>query len=154
MKTSDSIEQQEERKNARSNAESAQTSRENTPPVRPKLKQRDASRIASWRWQPGHCPNPGGRPKHDLSAEIARACFEQNAEALFKAYTKALLRGNAYAFKELSDRAYGKMTERVEYSNSEYRGQTEDDLQKRITELERDLGLVAQIDEAKENAPE
>ncbi len=75
--------------------------------------------------------------------------FEQNAEGLFKAYTKALLKGNAYAFKELSDRAYGKMTERIEYTGVEFRDVTEEDLLKRITELERDLGLAAQIDQAK-----
>ena len=75
------------------------------------MKQRDATRIAAWKRQPGHCPNPGGRPKHDLAAEIARAAFENNREALYKAFTKAALRGNAYAFKELAGHAYGKLKE-------------------------------------------
>ena len=35
------------------NGNEPRASRELTPPVRPKLKQRDATRIASWRWQPG-----------------------------------------------------------------------------------------------------
>jgi len=49
---------------------------------------------------------PGGCPKHDLASEIAKACFENNADALYTAFSKALLRGNAYVFKALSDRAY------------------------------------------------
>jgi hypothetical protein len=48
----------------------------------------------------------------------------------------------------VSDRAYGKLKERVEYEVSEFRGTSDDDLQRRITELELDLGLVHQIDEA------
>ena len=56
--------------------------------------------------------DPSGRPKHDLAAEIAKACIENNADALYKAFSKALLKGNAYAFKELSDRAYGRLKEK------------------------------------------
>ena len=96
MKTADSIEQQPERKAARDNGDEGVSRRENTPPSRVKMKKLEASRIAPWRWQPGHCPNPGGRPKHDLAAEIAKACFENNADALYKAFSKALLKGNAY----------------------------------------------------------
>jgi hypothetical protein len=150
MKTSDSIEAQEERKTARNNRNDLHSLRENTQPVTQKRKRGDASytaRIAPFRWQPGYCPNPGGRPKHDLSAEIARAVFENNADALYAAFSKALLKGNAYCYKELSDRAYGKLKEHVEYEVSEFRGTSDEDLQKRITELERDLGLVHQIDE-------
>jgi len=50
MKTADSIEQQEERKAARDNGDDEHSSPANTPPVREKLKQRDAGRIAAWRW--------------------------------------------------------------------------------------------------------
>ena len=93
--------------------------------------------------------NPAGRPKGtDLAQEIARAIFERDADALYAAFTRALLRGNAYCFKELSDRAYGKMTERVEHAGIEFRGTSERELLERITELEKDLGLAAQIDEA------
>jgi hypothetical protein len=99
MKTAGSIEEQEERKAARSNRDPRHSSRANTPPVRVKMKKLDASRISAWRWQPGHSGNPSGRPKHDLGAEIARAVFENNADALYKAFSKALLRGNAYAYK-------------------------------------------------------
>jgi hypothetical protein len=140
MRTADSIEQQEERKAARDYRDD-NSSRENTPPVRPKLKQRDASRIAAWRWKPGQCPNPGGRPKHDLAAEIARAVFERNAEALYKAYTKAALKGNAYAFKELADRGFGKLKERHEVEVGPYRDATEEQIRQRIAQLERQLGI-------------
>ena len=75
------------------------------------MKKLDATRIAEWKWRPGQSGNPSGRPKHDLAAEIAKACFENNADALYKAFTKALMRGNAYAYKELADRAYGKLKE-------------------------------------------
>jgi Family of unknown function (DUF5681) len=139
-----------------------------TPPVKPKLKQRDATRIAAWRWQPGRSANPGGRPKHDLAREVARAIFENNMEALHCAYAKAALKGNAYCFKELADRAYGKIKEHTELTGAsggplEYREISDEDLEKqiaqlehqlgftnlneRITQLERDLGLAAQIDE-------
>lgn len=117
MKTADTIEQQEERKAARDNGHS---SPENKPPAGQKSKQRDATRIAPWRFVPGQSGNPGGRPKHDLAAEIARAVFENNAEALYKAYTKAALKGNAYAFKELADRAFGRLKERVEIDRGPY----------------------------------
>jgi hypothetical protein len=43
------------------------------------MKKLDATRIAAWRWKPGQSGNPSGRPKHDLVAEIATACFENNA---------------------------------------------------------------------------
>lgn len=139
MKTSSSIEQQEERKAARYNGGST---RDNTPPVRPKMKKFDASRIAAWRWQPRKSANPGGRPKHDLAAEIAKAAFENNADALYKAFSKALSKGNAYSFKELADRAYGRLEEHVALDVSPYREMSDDDFKARIAELERQLGIT------------
>lgn len=53
--------------------------------------------------------NPGGRPKVDVAALIARAVLEENQEAAYKALGAALMKGNAYVFKELAERAYGKM---------------------------------------------
>src|ERR1700680_4774133 len=53
--------------------------------------------------------NPGGKPRVDVSAIIARAILEGNQEEIYIALAKALCRGNAYVFKELSDRAYGKV---------------------------------------------
>src|SRR6516162_5627557 len=103
MKTSDSIEQQEERKNARGETDKTERkggnrSAHNSVSVRSHSKAARIARLAPVRWQPGKSANPGGRPKRDLAAEIARAVFERNAEALYKAYTKAALKGNAYAF--------------------------------------------------------
>ena len=91
--------------------------------------------------------------KNDVAREIARAIFENNAEALYKAYCKAALKGNAYAFKELSDRAYGKIKESMELSGPDggpidLRNLTDQDLDQQIAELERKLGLVHEIDDA------
>jgi hypothetical protein len=61
--------------------------------------------------------NPGGRPKNDLAKQIAQAVFEQNEEAIYIAMTKALLKGNAYTFKELAERAFGKLTNRMEITD-------------------------------------
>ena len=65
-------------------------------------------------WPKGVSGNPRGRPKNDVAREIAQAVFEQNPEAIYKALTRALLKGNAYLFKQLADRAYGKVTNTVE----------------------------------------
>ena len=114
MKTADSIEQQEARKAARDNGNDEHSSPANTPPVRQKLNQRDARRIAAWKWQPGQSGNPSGRPKHDLAAEIARAIFENNAPMIYEAYRRMLHKGNAYACQVLGERAYGKMKESIQ----------------------------------------
>jgi hypothetical protein len=53
--------------------------------------------------------NPGGKPRVDVSAIIARAILEENAEAIYEGLAKALIKGNAYVFKELAERAYGKV---------------------------------------------
>jgi hypothetical protein len=44
------------------------------------------------------------------------------------------MKGNAYAFRELPDRAYGKMTERIEHPGIEFRGTSERELLDRISE--------------------
>ena len=56
--------------------------------------------------------NPGGKPRVDVSAIIARAILEGNQEAIYEGLAKALIKGNAYVFKELSERAYGKVNVR------------------------------------------
>ena len=81
MKTADSIEEQPERKAARDNGNQPDATHANTPSVRVKMKKLDATRIAEWKWRPGQSGNPSGRPKHDLAAEIAKACFENNRDA-------------------------------------------------------------------------
>ena len=65
-------------------------------------------------WPRGVSGNPSGRPRHDISAEIARAVFEQNPEAIYRAMLKALKKGNARTFAILAERAYGKVTTAVE----------------------------------------
>jgi hypothetical protein len=110
--------------------------------MKPKLKQRDASRIAAWRWQPGKSANPGGVPKYDVAKEIAQAIFLNNPEMIYKAYSKMLRKGNAYAFQVLSDRAFGKLKETIQAEISPFREYTDEELQKRLHELEQQLGYV------------
>jgi hypothetical protein len=91
-------------------------------------------------WPKGYCPNPGGKPKKDWSAEIARLVFEGNVEAIYTAMSKALLRGNAYTFKELADRAYGKVKEKIEHSGPDggamrFEGASPKEVHARIAEL-------------------
>ncbi len=65
-------------------------------------------------WKPGQSGNPGGRPKKDIAAEIAQRVFEENAESIEKAMLKALLKGDPKVFAVLADRAFGKLTLKVE----------------------------------------
>lgn len=69
-------------------------------------------------WKPGQSGNPGGRPKYDLAAEIARAVFEKNPEVIYEAMLKALKRGSPRVFVALAERAYGKLKETVEISGN------------------------------------
>jgi|SRR5689334_9260886 len=95
----------------------------------------------------GQSGNPGGKPKIDVAAVIARAILEQNQEAAYKGLGKALIKGNAYVFKELAERGYGKLTEKRElkYVHEE---ESDDDLNAQIAALERKLGLARAIDDA------
>jgi hypothetical protein len=91
-------------------------------------------------WPKGFCPNPGGKPKKDWSAAIARLVFEGNPEAIYMAMSKALIRGNAYTFKELADRAYGKVKESIEHSGPDggamrFEGMSPSELDARLGEL-------------------
>ena len=149
MKTSDSIEAQEERKAARDNGNDQHSLRENTEPVTQKRKRGDASytaRIAPWKWRPGQSGNPGGRPKHDLAAEIARAIFENNPQMIYAAYCKMLRKGNAYAFQVLSERAFGKLKESIQHETSPYQELSDEELVNRLAELERKLGIPSAHD--------
>lgn len=69
-------------------------------------------------WKPGKSANPGGRPKTDVAAVIARAILENNQEAAYKALGDALLKGNAYVFKELAERGYGRVAQEIVHSGS------------------------------------
>ena len=60
--------------------------------------------------------NPAGRVKNDFAAEIARAVFEENKELVYQSMAKMIKNGSAFGFQVLSDRAYGKLTEKVQHS--------------------------------------
>jgi hypothetical protein len=135
---------------ARSADKTALGERANTQETK---KRSRADVIAPWRWPKGFCPNPTGRPKHDRAAEIARQVFEDNPDAVYNAMAKALMKGNAYAFLQLAERAYGKLVEKKELTGAnggpvEFREANDADLGARIAQLERDLGLAGAIDEA------
>ena len=66
------------------------------------------------RFRPGQRGNPSGRPKKDIAAEIAQRVFEENADAIYRAMLKALLKGDPEVFVVLADRAFGKLTLKVE----------------------------------------
>ena len=70
-------------------------------------------------WKPGQSGNPGGRPKRDLAAEIARAIFEKDAEAITRAFAAQLKKGNAKVFTALADRAYGRPRQQIEQAGED-----------------------------------
>ena len=59
------------------------------------------------RFRPGQSGNPGGRPKKDIASEIVQRVFEENADVIYRAMLKALLKGNSKLFAVLADRACG-----------------------------------------------
>jgi poly-beta-hydroxyalkanoate depolymerase len=70
-------------------------------------------------WKPGQSGNPGGRPKRDLAAEIARAIFEQDSEAITRAFAAELKKANAKVFTALADRAYGKPRQQIDWTGED-----------------------------------
>ena len=68
--------------------------------------------------------------------------------ALYKAFSKALLRGNGYVFKELADRAYGRLKEKVEIDGGPYAATPIADLEKEVRRLEIALGYRKAEEEA------
>ena len=65
--------------------------------------------------------------------------FENNAEALYKAYCKIALKGNAYAFKELADRAFGKLRETRTIDHAPFQDVSTPDLEAKIAKLEAEF---------------
>jgi hypothetical protein len=96
---------------------------------------------------PGVSGNPGGKPRTDVAAALARAVIEGCEGSAYMGLAKALCKGNAYVFKELAERGYGKLKEIKEVTHR-YEDVPDPDLDKRLSELLRDLGLAGQIDEA------
>jgi hypothetical protein len=90
--------------------------------------------------------NPGGVPKYDVAAELAKAIIENNEELIYKAFVKALSKGNAYCFQVLADRGYGKLREVHAIEHSPYKHLSDEQLNAKIKELEAklaaDLGYV------------
>jgi hypothetical protein len=115
VKTAESIERQESRKK---DAKSSVFCAHNNTPISTKQPRNGTERLKPFRFQPGQSGNPGGRPKVDLAAEIAKALFDQDAEAIFAAFQKVLRKGSPYAFQVLSDRAFGKMKETIAHEHS------------------------------------
>ncbi len=50
----------------------------------------------------------------DIASEIAQRVFEENTDAIYRAMLKALLKGDPKVFAVLADRAFGKLTLKVE----------------------------------------
>jgi hypothetical protein len=59
-------------------------------------------------WPKGVSGNPAGRPKDDISVEIARAVFENNPEAIYQGMLRRLKKGDARVFKVLASGHTGK----------------------------------------------
>ena len=76
-----------------------------------------------------------------MAAEVARAIFENNPDMVYKAFAKAIAKGNAYAFQVLADRGYGKLKESIQHEISPYHDMSEDQLRERISQLEQELGI-------------
>ena len=85
-------------------------------------------------WKPGQSGNPGGRPKHDVSSEIARAVFDGNEGAIYRAMCKALLKGNPRVYDVLAERAYGKLSNPIELKGLDSRAERIARARKRICE--------------------
>jgi hypothetical protein len=66
-------------------------------------------------WPKGKSANPGGLPGTDVAARIARAVLEANEENIYRGLAERAIEGNAYTFKELAERGYGKLTEHHEH---------------------------------------
>lgn len=77
-------------------------------------KQSRAEHLRPYWFKPGQSGNPQGRQRKDMAAEIAQKLFENNPEAVYEAYFKALKKGSGFTFQVLSDRAYGKLAEKMQ----------------------------------------
>jgi len=69
----------------------------------------------------------------DLAAELARAIFEEDPDAIKAAFTRMLKKGSPYAFQVLADRAYGKLRESISHEIHPNREMSDADIHARIT---------------------
>lgn len=98
MKTARSIEEQEARKAEENSTAEGKTDRvfltQNSSSVSGRR-----GRVENLKpWPKGVSGNPGGKPKVDLAAEIARAIFQNDGPAIYAAYSKMLRKGSPYEF--------------------------------------------------------
>lgn len=70
-------------------------------------------------WPKGKSANPTGKPGTDVAARIARAVLTANEEEIYRGLAARAIEGNAYTFKELAERGYGKLTEKHEHSGDD-----------------------------------
>ena len=151
MKTAESIERQESRKTDEKERLESQKVDENegktltqsSLPVSSKRgpgRHGDARQLKPYWFKPGQSGNPGGRPKVDVASEIARALFENDAEAIYAAFQKVLRKGSPYGFQVLADRAFGRLKETHAIEHVPFKDESDEDLQKKIFDLEVKLG--------------
>jgi hypothetical protein len=143
VKTSYTIEAMAAKKEAEKGANSPRLSSATSGPGRDERRRKSNANLKPW--PRGVSGNPAGKngwsERNDLAAEIARAIFEQDGEAIFEAFRK-VLQGSPYAYQVWSDRAYGKMKETIAHEHSPYRDVSDEDIEKRIAELKAKLGVV------------
>ena len=78
------------------------THAENSANNSAKSRRGNPDKIKPFAFKPGQSGNPGGRPKRDLAAEIAREAFEKDPEAIAEAMHKQLKKGNPKVFTTCS----------------------------------------------------
>jgi hypothetical protein len=146
MRTARSIEEQEARKVDAKEVNLPRFHSQNSAPVgveaRESARRRQLAGLKPW--PKGVSGNPGGRPKTDLAAEIARAVFEQDGQAIFDAFRKLLRKGSPYGFQVLADCAFGEMKETIAHEHTPYSDASDEDIEKRIAELKAKLGWPAE----------
>ena len=65
-----------------------------------------------------------------------------------------LRKGSAYAFQVLADRAFGKLKESIQHEVRPYAELTDEELHKRIKQLEQELGVPSSAPEVLSPASE
>jgi len=71
------------------------------------------------RWKPGQSGNPGGRAKNDVFSEISKAVFENNREEIYDGIRRMFKKGNPKGLEVVGDRAYGKLTQKLDVTGLE-----------------------------------
>src|SRR5215471_19264741 len=84
-----------------------------------KIRCGNPDKIKPFAFKPGQSGDPGGRPKIDVAAEIARRAFEKDPEAIAKAMHAKLRRGDAKVFTTCGERGYGKLPTPVSVEQNE-----------------------------------